>query len=93
MKTLNLCEMLADTCLLKIEKAGKKHDYEAALAGKPKPKYVVKNRHPTYDMAVFDGLPDMQKWLEKYHEEFKKFNEKIAAKRQEDFKSELNGND
>lgn len=89
MNLINKCQMIADKCLLKIEKASKKHDYEAAMMDLPTPKYVVKNRAPTYDMKVCWSQEEMHKWLSEYEREFEKFNKECAAKREANFMAEL----
>lgn len=82
MATFNGCEKLAYVCGLKIEAAGMKHDYDAALLGLPKPKYVVKFRNPTYDMSVHYNILSLYEWLNEYKQEFDRWNAEISESRQ-----------
>lgn len=60
---LSEAQALAEELDLKLEPAGQKHSFEAALLDKPKPKYVIKNRRPTYDIEVFWNLTELMSWL------------------------------
>lgn len=88
MSKINQCHMIADQCLLKIEAAGMKHDYDAALVGLTKPKYVLKYTNPTYDLQVFWNAQDMYDFLIEYQKEFEKKNKEISNKRRQQWLDE-----
>jgi hypothetical protein len=70
MKRLEKCEQLINAMNLKLEPAGKKHDYEAAIEGLPTPKFVVKHQNPSYDIKWFLNASDLLEWLQEAKHEY-----------------------
>lgn len=56
----------------RLEPAGARHVYDAAIDHRPKPRWVVQAAKPRHDLATFRSLGDAAAWAEK---EAKKWND------------------
>lgn len=62
----------------RLEPAGQRHIYDAAIEHRPKPRWVVQAAKPRHDLATFRSLGDAWAWAEKEAKKWKDLNQHTA---------------